>query len=174
MRHTVTNPTSFALNRRAFLGRYAGGLGALALAHLAAADDGRPTRLNPLASKKPRHAAKAKAVICLFQHGGPSQMDLFDAKPELTKQHGKPHPEKLEVHFHTQQGKLLGSPFKFARHGKSGMELSELLPHTAGIVDEITLVRSMKTDSVDHEAALRLIHSGKIFPGRPAFGSWRI
>src|SRR6266568_6647479 len=147
-----------AINRRAFLGRYAGGLGALALAQLVAEAD-------PLAPKAPRHPAKAKSVICLFQHGGPSQMDLFDPKPELTKQHGKPHPDKLEVHFHTQQGKLLASPFKFARRGKSGVELSELLPHTAGIVDDITLVRSMLTDSVDHEAALRVINSGKTFPG---------
>src|SRR6187431_10093 len=155
--------SALSMNRRAFLGRYAGGLGSLALAHLGQAAD-------PLAPKKPHHPAKAKAVICLFQHGGPSQMDLFDPKPELTKQHGKPHPDKLEVHFHTQQGKLLASPFKFAKAGQSGVELSELLPHTAGIVDEISLVRSMKTDSVDHEAALRVIHSGKIFAGRPAWG----
>src|SRR5262249_4578075 len=90
----------------------------------------------------------------------------------LTRQHGKPHPDKLEVHFHTQQGKLLASPFKFLKRGKSGMELSELLPHTARIVDDITLVRSMRTDSVDHEAALRVMHSGKIFAGRPTWGSW--
>lgn len=155
----------FALTRRAFLG---GSLGSMALTHLAAAES------NPLAPKPPHFPAKAKAVICLFQHGGPSQMDLFDPKPELTKQHGKSHPDKLEVHFHTQQGKLLASPFKFQKCGKSGVELSELLPHTAGIVDDITLVRSMKTDSVDHEAALRVIHSGKIFPGRPAWGSWAL
>jgi hypothetical protein len=99
-------------------------------------------------------------------------MDLFDPKPELTRRNGQPHPGQLEVHFHTQVGKLLGSPFRFARHGRSGMELSELLPHTAAIADEITLVRSMVTDSVDHEAALRVIHSGKTFPGRPVWGSW--
>jgi hypothetical protein len=167
------------MNRRTFLGRYAGALGPLALAHLSSeargADDPRaPKGTDPLAPKKPHFAPKAKAVICLFQHGGPSQMDLFDPKPELTKQHGKPHPDKLEVHFHTQQGKLLASPFKFARHGGAGVELSELLTHTAKIVDDITLVRSMKTDSVDHEAALRVIHSGKIFPGRPTWGSWAI
>ena len=155
MRSAVTQ-SDFALNRRAFLGRYAGALGPLALAQLAAADERAP-RADPLAPKKSHHPAKAKAVICLFQHGGPSQMDLFDPKPELTKRHGKPHPDKLEVHFHTQQGKLLASPFQFAKHGKAGVELSELLPHTAKIVDDITLVRSMKTDSVDHEAALRVI-----------------
>jgi hypothetical protein len=167
----VTFLHDYRLNRRAFLGHYAGSLGALALSHLVA-EDGNSTRREPLAPKKPHHPGKAKAVICLFQHGGPSQMDLFDPKPELTRQHGKEHPDKLEVHFHTQQGKLLGSPFKFARHGRSGVELSELLPHTARIVDDITLIRSMKTDSVDHEAALRLIHSGKIFAGRPSWGSW--
>src|SRR5262245_30069824 len=156
----------FAMNRRAFLGRYAGGLGALALAHIEAEAG------DPLAPKPPRHAGKAKSVICLFQHGGPSQMDLFDPKPELTKQHGKPHPDKLETHFHTQAGKLLASPFKFIKRGQAGVELSELLPHTAGIIDDITLIRSMMTESVDHEAALRMINSGKTFPGRPAWGSW--
>ncbi|MFO0846263.1 MAG: DUF1501 domain-containing protein [Gemmataceae bacterium] len=162
----------FALNRRAFLGRTAGGLGSLALTQLLAAEAARAAPGDPLAPKVPHHPAKAKAVICLFQHGGPSQMDLFDPKPELTKHHGKAHPDKLEVHFHTQQGKLLASPFKFVKAGKSGVELSELLPQTARIVDDVTLVRSMSTESVDHEAALRIIHSGKIFPGRPVWGSW--
>jgi hypothetical protein len=165
--------SDFALNRRAFLTLYAGALGPLALAQLAAGEQRSPGA-DPLAPKKPHFPAKARAVICLFQHGGPSQMDLFDPKPELTRQHGKSHPDKLEVHFNTQQGKLLASPFKFARCGESGIELSELLPHTAKIVDDVTLVRSMKTDSVDHEAALRVIHSGKIFAGRPTWGSWAI
>lgn len=168
----MLSPSEIALNRRAFLGLYAGGLGSLALSHLAAAEESRSPRADPLAPRKPHHGAKARAVICLFQHGGPSQMDLFDPKPELSRQHGKPHPDKLEVHFHTQQGKLLASPFKFVRCGKSGMELSEILPHSARIVDDLTLVRSMRTDSVDHEAALRVMHSGKIFAGRPAWGSW--
>jgi hypothetical protein len=162
----------FALTRRAFLAHHAGGLGALALAHLLAEELRSTSPRDPLAAQAPHHRATAKAVICLFQHGGPSQMDLFDEKPELKKQHGKPPPEKLEVHFHTQAGKLLASPYRFANCGKSGIGLSELLPHTARIVDDLTLVRSMKTDSVDHEAALRIIHSGKVFAGRPVWGSW--
>src|SRR5262245_3513388 len=174
MRSRMRTLADFAINRRAFLGLYAGGLGSLALAHLAATESGRSTPTDALAPRRPHHAAKAKAVICLFQHGGPSQMDLFDPKPELTRRNGQPHPDKLEVHFHTQQGKLLASPFRFAKCGQSGVELSELLPHTAGIVDDITLVRSMTTDSVDHEAALRVIHAGKVFPGRPVWGSWVI
>jgi hypothetical protein len=111
-------------------------------------------------------------VICLFQHGGPSQMDLFDPKPALTAHQGKPYPGSLEIHFDKQAGKLLASPFRFRAHGQSGMVLSELIPHTAQIADDITLVRSMTTDSVDHETALRLIHTGKIQAGRPTWGSW--
>jgi hypothetical protein len=168
MRISTMWQNNFALTRRAFLARYAGSLGSFALAQLAAEAN------DPLAPKMPHHTPKAKSVICLFQHGGPSQMDLFDPKPELTRQHGKPHPDKLETHFHTQTGKLLASPFKFVKRGQAGIELSELLPHTAGIIDDITLVRSMTTDSVDHEAALRVIHSGKTFPGRPAWGSWAL
>jgi hypothetical protein len=168
---------NFALTRRAFLASCAGNLGGLALAHLLAAEDRLqagevPPSAGPLALKPPHHTPRAKAVICLFQHGGPSQMDLFDPKPELSKRHGQPYSGQLEAHFHTQVGKLLGSPFRFRPCGRAGMELSELLPHTAGIADDITLVRSMTTDSVDHEAALRVIHSGKAFSGRPVWGSW--
>jgi hypothetical protein len=170
-------PPDFALTRRAFLARYAGSLGSLALAHLltaegvgTAAEDS--SRAGPLTPKAPHHAPRAKSVICLFQHGGPSQMDLFDPKSELTKHHGKPYPGRLEAHFHTQVGKLLASPFRFRKCGRSGMELSELLPHTARVADELTLIRSMVTDSVDHEAALRMIHTGKVFAGRPAWGAW--
>jgi hypothetical protein len=101
-------------------------------------------------------------------------MDLFDLKPELTKHHGKPYPGQLEAHFHTQVGKLLASPFRFRKSGRSGMELSELLPHTARIADDLTLIRSMVTESVDHEAALRMIHTGKVFAGRPAWGAWAL
>jgi hypothetical protein len=162
------SPIDFSLTRRAFLTRNVGGLGTLALAHLLASD----TRGDPLAPKPPHHSPRARSVICLFQHGGPSQVDLFDPKPELTKRHGQPYPGSLEVHFHSQIGKMLASPYRFQKRGRSGIELSELLPHTAGVIDEATLVRSMVSESVDHEAALRFIHSGKTFAGRPAWGSW--
>lgn len=155
----------FLPSRRAFLGRYCGALGSLALAQLIS-DESRGAEV-----VTPR-APRAKSVICLFQHGGPSQMDLFDPKPELNRWHGKPHPGKLETHFDKQAGNVLGSPFRFGPSGESGIVLSELLPHTAGIVDDITLVRSMTTESVDHESALRLIHGGKFQAGRPTLGSW--
>jgi hypothetical protein len=163
----VTSP--FAHHRRAFLGRTAGALGGLTLAHLLDLDDARAA--GPGAAPR-RPDARAKSVICLFQHGGPSQVDLFDPKPELSKRHGEPHPGTLEIHFDKQAGNLLASPFRFEKHGQSGIRLSELLPHTARIVDEITLVRSMTTESVDHESALRLIHAGKFQAGRPTWGAW--
>jgi hypothetical protein len=99
-------------------------------------------------------------------------MDLFDPKPELNRRHGTRYEGNLEVHFHNQTGNLLGSPYRFRRCGQAGIELSELLPHTGRIADDFTLIRSMTTDSVDHEAALRMIHTGKTFAGRPAWGSW--
>ena len=183
----LTNSDYF-LNRRAFLRASAGGLGSLALTHLLGLDAPAaslpakalatarqpPVPPSPLAPKPPHHQPRAKSVICLFQHGGPSQMDLFDPKPELNKRDGEDHPDKLEIHFEKQAGKLLKSPFAFQKRGQCGMELSELLPHTAGIADEITLVRSMTTDSVDHESALRIIHSGKFQAGRPTWGAWVI
>ncbi len=167
---TFENMNDSQLYRRAFLSQYAGSLGGLALAHLLQAD-GRMVHGQEVL-KEPS-TVKAKSIICLFQHGGPSQMDLFDPKPELTRWHGKPYPGgNLEVHFDKQMGNVLGSPFGFQKHGQCGMELCELLPYTAKIVDDITMVRSMNTESVDHESALRLIHTGRFLAGMPVMGSW--
>jgi hypothetical protein len=160
--------------RRAFLASYAGGLGSLALASLLAEEREAP------AAQGPRHPAvalapKAKAVICLFQHGGPSQVDLFDEKPMLRKYHGQPHPAgKLETHFDKQAGNVLASPFRFFPRGECGMELCEHLPCIGAVADDICLVRSMNTESVDHEQALRVIHGGKLIAGSPTWGSWVI
>ena len=167
---TFTNMNASQLLRRAFLSQYAGSLGGLALAQLLQTERGLVHGGG--VDQKPSTAI-AKSIICLFQHGGPSQMDLFDPKPELTKWHGKPYPGgNLEVHFDKQMGNVLGSPFGFTKHGQCGMELCELLPHTSRIVDDITLVRSMNTESVDHESALRLIHTGRFLAGMPVMGSW--
>ena len=130
--------TPFAMNRRAFLGQYAGAIGSLALAHLLEQEQSQ-ARAGEMARQRPR----ARSVICLFQHGGPSQMDLFDPKPALSRYHGKPYPGQLEIHFDKQAGNLLESPFRFRPNGASGTVLSELLPYTAGVVDELTLIRSM-------------------------------
>ena len=164
-------PSPTEATRRMFLNTHAGHVGLLALASmLAQQQSGKASESTSVA---PDVAPKAKSVICLFQNGGPSQMDLFDPKPELQKWHGQPYPAgDLETHFDKQKGNVLGSPYKFRKYGESGMELCELLPHTGSIADEITLIRSMKTGSVDHEAALRMIHSGRLFAGMPSFGSW--
>jgi hypothetical protein len=158
--------------RRMFLSNHAGNVGLLALAAMLNNSQtalGAESSTGTGADFQPR----AKSVICLFQNGGPSQMDLFDPKPQLNRWHGQPYPAgDLETHFDKQKGNVLGSPYRFKRFGDCGMELCELLPHTGSIADEITLIRSMKTGSVDHEAALRMIHSGRLFAGMPSFGSW--
>ena len=159
-------------SRRAFLANHAGGLGALALTSLLS----EPRLKAESAQHRPEAISlppKAKSVICLFQHGGPSQVDLFDEKPALREYHGKPYPGgEIEVHFDKQKGNVLGSPFQFRKYGDCGMELCEHLPCTGGIADDLCLVRSMNTESVDHEQALRLIHGGKLLAGMPTWGSW--
>lgn len=169
----MTPDPQFSCNRRAFLGRTGTGIGLLALTHLLHQEGiGAASNLPSGRRRVPHFAPTADAIICLFQHGGPSQMDLFDPKPELTRYHGQKYQGNLEIHFPNQAGNVLGSPFRFTPHGQSGIELSEVLPHTAGIVDDMTLVRSVTTDSVDHESALRLIHSGKFQAGYPTWGAW--
>ena len=158
--------------RRTFLTQHVGNVGLLALAALLN-ESHEVVAAEPSRSRNPARPPRAKSVICLFQNGGPSQMDLFDSKPELNRLHGKAYPAgELETHFDKQKGNVLGSPYKFRRCGQSGMELCELLPYTAQIADDITLIRSMTTGSVDHEAALRMIHSGRLFAGMPSWGSW--
>jgi hypothetical protein len=153
-------------SRRLFLGESAGSLAGLALAYLAA---------NRAAASQSLPQSKARAVICLFQHGGPSQMDLFDPKPALSKYDGQPYPGgDVEAHFDKQKGNCLGSPYKFQKFGECGMELCELLPHTGSVADDLCLVRSMNTESVDHESALRLIHSGKFLAGMPVWPAWAL
>lgn len=153
--------------RRMFLGRSAGGmLGALAWSWLNAAERNRAAL---------HHRPTAERIVVLFQNGGPSQMDLFDPKPALNKWNGRPfpRPERVETLSPSVSGNLLGSPFRFRPAGESGMVLSELLPETASLADDITLIRSMTTESVCHETALRIAHSGHpLATDRPTFGSW--
>lgn len=164
-----------SIQRRAFLGRSAGGLlGTIALAWLNAREQG-VQGAESARPAGPHFRPRAERVICLFQNGGPSQMDLFDPKPELAKRSGQPYPgkQKVETLSPSASGNLLGSPFTFQPAGKCGMLLSELIPHTAALADDICLVRSMTTESVCHETALRIAHSGHpIATDRPSLGSW--
>ena len=169
--------------RRDFLSATSAGVGMFALAHLLQRDgllaaDGpsKPGENLPpsLLPREPHFAPKANAMISLFMHGGPSHVDLFDPKPDLTKHSGQDY--QGDVHFsfvNRASKKLFGSPWKFAKHGQCGTEVSELLPHTAKIVDDITVVRSMHTGFNGHEVSIRYFHGGiQAVTGRPTMGSW--
>lgn len=160
-------------DRRRFLNRAAGGVGLLSLAHLLAEQDSTSAQAADRGVRPSHFPPRARSVICLFQDGGPSHIDLFDPKPALEKWHGQPYPAgDIEVHFDKERGNVLASPFAFRRCGHSGIELSELLPETAGIADELTLVRSMTTETIEHESALRLMHTGRLQAGYPTWGAW--
>lgn len=121
------------------------------------------------------HAPQANAVIQLFMNGGPSQMDLFDPKPELDRLDGKPYPGNVEEIGNTGTadiGVMMGGQYKFSRHGESGMWMSDVLPHTSKLTDDICLINSMWTDHPNHDNALYKIHSGRLFMGYPTLGAW--
>ena len=158
--------------RRDFLRRSLAGIGTLALADLmqgAAAAD-------PLAPRAPHFPAKAKNVIFLFQEGAPSQMDLFDPKPELTRWHGQSLPpsmtKDMKLAFIKPTAKILASPRKFAPCGQSGVELSDLIPHMSKHADDICLIRSMHSDAFNHHPGQLLLFSGNMTGGRPSMGAW--
>ena len=141
------------VTRRWFFEQCGVGLGAMALGNLLG-DASFAATVNPLAPKQPHHAPKAKSVIFLFMAGAPSHLELFDYKPQLAKFDGTLPPAELlkgyRAAFINPSSKLLGPKFSFARHGRCGAELSELLPHLATVVDEIAVVRSMATDAFNH------------------------
>ncbi|MDZ4859123.1 MAG: DUF1501 domain-containing protein [Candidatus Hydrogenedentes bacterium] len=164
-----------AIARRWFLQQCGVGLGAAALGHLlGGASVARASE--PVAAKLTHFAPRAKQVIYLFMAGAPSQFELFDYKPELTKFDGTlPPPELLKNYraaFIDPNSRLLGSRFNFAQHGKSGAWVSELLPHFANIVDDVTIIKSMSTDAFNHAPAQILMSTGSQQFGRPSVGSW--
>jgi Protein of unknown function (DUF1501) len=123
--------------------------------------------------QQPHTTPKAKRMVLMFQHGGPSQIDLFDPKPLLEKHAGQPLPGGVEAFFDKKDsGKLLPSPFQFDRHGQSGLEFSELVPHLAGCADDLCMIRSLHTLVNDHEGAIRHFQTGKPQIGRPTVGAW--
>ena len=165
--------------RRWFLKECGVGLGTIALASLAGARVASgAVATNPLAPRLPQYAPKAKRVIYLFMAGAPSHLDLFDYKPELAKRNGQLPPADLlknyRAAFINPNSALLGPKFKFARHGKSGAELSELLPHLSTVADDLCIIRSMHTDAVNHAPAQILMNTGAQQFGRPSLGAWSI
>ncbi len=165
------------VTRRWFFQDCGVGLATAALASLMANDRAEATTIgNPLAGRQPHFAPKAKRVIYLFMAGAPSHLELFDNKPELAKWDGKlPPPELIKNYraaFINPNSTLLGPKFKFARHGDCGAELSELLPHLAGVVDDIAIVKSMVTDAFNHAPGQIMMNTGAQQFGRPSLGAW--
>ncbi|HMO84792.1 MAG TPA: DUF1501 domain-containing protein [Lacipirellulaceae bacterium] len=173
-----------ALTRRHFFSRCSLGLGSLALASLldrrALAAAAAPDLAHPLAPKPPHFAPRAKNIIYLFMAGGPSQLDLFDYKPRLSALNGEAIPDSylegkrfafMDSSFRNRST-LLGTKREFRRHGASGMWVSELFPHTAGIVDDVTFLRTCATDVFNHAPAKLFMNTGSAQFGRPSAGSW--
>ena len=164
------------LGRRDFLYRFGKGLGSLALSSMLYQDSwlqAASQTVNPLLAKKPHFAPKAKSVIFLFMSGAPSQMDTFDPKPKLNELHGKP----ITRSYGTYVGEkriYVGSPFKFARHGQSGMEISEIFPELATCADDIAVVRAMHTSVEAHTIATFFMNTGVAVPGSPSMGAWTV
>jgi len=159
------------LTRQQFLERFGMGLGAMALSQVVGAEDGELDR--------PRFEPRVKRVIYLFHSGAPSQMDLYDYKPELNRLHGSELPDEIRKgqRLTTMTGSqsslpLAGSAFKFSRHGESGAWISDVLPHTAGIADDICFIKSMHTEAINHGPAVTYLQTGSQFPGRPSMGAW--
>ncbi|MBI1895617.1 MAG: DUF1501 domain-containing protein [Acidobacteria bacterium] len=162
-------------NRREFICDAFCGFGALAYAQLLHAEEQRYR--SPLAAKAPHHEAKAKSVIFLFMAGGPSHLETFDPKPLLNRLNGQKRPAEFgeaKYQFIKNDAKLLGSRRTFKKHGQSGIEVSDLLPHIAGCVDDLAVIRSCQGDMVVHSAAQYQMMTGRILPGFPSMGSWAI
>ncbi|MBM3871107.1 MAG: DUF1501 domain-containing protein [Verrucomicrobia bacterium] len=175
----MNNAAAFLLNRRQFLNRFGAGLGGAALADLLAADaTAAPTAERGILGAT-HFAPKAKRIIYLFMSGAPSQLDLFDYKPLLNQRHGEQLPDSVRggqrltgMSGNQSSIPLVGSPFKFSKHGRGGTEVSELLPYTAGIADDLCVVRSMFTEAINHGPGVTFLQTGTQIAGRPSFGAW--
>ena len=171
----MQDPVQLAQTRRHFFSRTAKGIGTAALASLLDRDLEASMGLPGM----PHHTAKAKRVLFLHQSGGPSQIDLFDYKPQMSKHQGVDLPASIRMGQRIT-GMTSGQStfpvastiFKFAQHGKQGAWISELLPHTAKIVDDLCIIKSMNTDAINHDPAITFIQSGSQQPGRPSMGAW--
>ncbi|MCO6454762.1 MAG: DUF1501 domain-containing protein [Pirellulaceae bacterium] len=177
----IQNASPRCFGRRHFLQASAFSLSPLALAWLLQSDAARAAPLKPplqppsdsLVAKSPPRAPAATAMISLFMQGGPSQVDLLDPKPTLTRLDGQDFPNQIKYDdVGAASRKILGSPWKFRPHGQSGIEVSELLPNIARVVDDITVIRSMHTGVNNHGQSIHAMNSGRIQRGRPSLGSW--
>src|SRR5688572_32123827 len=166
----------FTRSRRDFLRQAGGGFGALALAHLLGMETASAAAVNnPGAAQRPHFPAKAKSVIFLFMEGGPSHIDLFDPKPELNLLAGQKIPDSYKPVI-TAMGEfnspLLECKRAWKQHGQSGLWVSDWLPHIAGCVDDIAVIRSCWADGVNHSSGVCQMNTGSTLGGRPSLGSW--
>ncbi len=171
------------ITRRWFLQQCGVGLGSIALGSMLGTEraigaSAKPAAANPLAPRQPHFAGRAKRVIYLFMGGAPSQLDLFDYKPSLKKYNGQPVPKEVvmgqKYAFIKPDAALFASEFKFARHGKSGAEISEALPHLAEVADDIAFIKSMTTDAFNHAPGQVMMQTGSMQFGRPCMGAWTL
>ncbi len=179
---TAPNSGELTQTRRHFFGRTATGVGTIALAHLLRRDlpGNHPAEADSTGlAGLPHFAPKAKRIIWLFQSGGPSQIETFDPKPGLAKLRGQDLPESVRkgqrlttMTAHQTSFPLVESAFEFRRSGESGAQISELLPKTAEIADELCIVRSMHTDAINHDPAVTFLQTGAQIAGRPSMGAW--
>jgi hypothetical protein len=161
------------MSRRQMLARCAGGFGAVAMAAmLGESASGAVAGLTSMAPKPPHFVGKARSVIFLYMDGGPSQMDSFDPKPLLTKEHGTPFKMKKEPTQFNNNGNTFGSPWKFQPGGKSGIPVSDLFPYVRECVDDIAVIRSMTSNFSEHTSANYFLHTGNGQQGRPSMGAW--
>ena len=175
--HLYRGKSPQEISRRWFFQQCGLGLGAIALGSLLRENGfAASTLAGPLAPKQPHFTPKAKRVIFLFMAGAPSHLELFDYKPQLAKFDGTLPPAELikdyRAAFISPNSTLLGPKFKFAKHGKCGAELSELLPHLATMADDIAIVKSMHTDAFNHAPGQLLMNTGSMQFGRPSIGAW--
>ncbi len=181
----IQSQPALNLARRRFLVQGLGGAGAFALSSLLDSDGisagektaDKPSAHDPTLPRSPHFAPTAKRIIYIYLEGGPSQMDLFDPKPELNRLHGQPLPEsKLEnvkfAFLKKESATLMGTPRKFSRYGECGMELSDLLPNIGSCADDLCLIRSMHTDQFNHLPGQLMMNCGSPIAGRPSLGSW--
>jgi hypothetical protein len=165
----------YTRNRREFLTDAFCGFGSIAFSAMLAEQQARAARYNPLAPKPPHFAAKAKSVIFLFMAGGPSHMETFDPKPLLNELHGQKRPAEFgeaKYQFVNSESRLLGTKRTFKKYGANGIDVSDLFPHIATVVDDLAIIRSCHGDMVVHSAAQYQLFSGRIVPGFPSMGSW--
>ncbi len=165
------------MHRRHALFTFANGFGLIGLANVLAAAEGRGDKplgspSDPLAPRPPHFEPKAKRLIFLFMSGGPSHVDLFDPKPKLTEFAGKPLPFEQPKLVRTRTVNCLPSPFKFAKHGQAGIEVSELFPHLAKQADKLCVLRGVVADNINHNGACLQMNTGEQAFSRPALGSW--